>query len=215
MEEDHKLVEERREKLKALRAQGQAFPNDWRPAQHAADLARRYGGLDKAALEKEGAQVSIAGRMMLKRVMGKASFATLQDASGRIQLFVTRDALGEDGYEAFKHLDLGDIVGAEGTLFKTRTGELSVRVAKLRLLTTSLRPLPDKFHGLTDQEQRYRQRYVDLITDEEARLRFTARSKTMPRSDEASRSCTRSATGPWVSQAMWSWACTESMRKRV
>ena len=116
---------------------------------------------------------------MLKRIMGKASFATLQDATGRIQLFVTQDALGEEAYDAFKHLDLGDIVGAEGTLFKTRTGELSVRVSSLRLLTKSLRPLPDKFHGMADQEQKYRQRYVDLITDEAARARFVARSKAL------------------------------------
>ncbi len=116
---------------------------------------------------------------MLKRVMGKASFATLQDASGRIQLFATKDALGDDAYESFKHLDLGDIVGAVGTLFKTRTGELSVRLSSLRLLTKSLRPLPDKFHGIADAEQKYRQRYVDLITDEAARSRFAARSKTL------------------------------------
>ena len=114
MEEDNKLVEERREKLRALRAQGQAFPNDWRPAQHAAELARRYAGLDKAALEKEGAQVSIAGRMMLKRVMGKASFATLQDATGRLQVYVANDVAGEAAHEAFKHWDLGDIVGIIG-----------------------------------------------------------------------------------------------------
>ena len=107
--------------------------------------------------------------MMLKRVMGKASFATLQDATGRIQLYVTRDAVGRRRYDAFKHWDLGDIVGAEGTLFKTRTGELSVKVTQLRLLTKSLRPLPDKFHGMADPEQKYRQRYVDLITDDAAR----------------------------------------------
>ena len=116
---------------------------------------------------------------MLKRVMGKASFATLQDATGRIQLFATKDALGDEAYDAFKHLDLGDIVGAEGTLFKTRTGELSVRLSSLRLLTKSLRPLPDKFHGMADAEQKYRQRYVDLITDEAARARFVARSKAL------------------------------------
>ena len=116
---------------------------------------------------------------MLKRVMGKASFGTLQDGSGQIQLFVTRDALGEEAYAAFRHWDLGDILGAEGTLFKTKTGELSVRVAALRLLTKSLRPLPDKFHGMADQEQKYRQRYVDLITDGEARARFAARSKAL------------------------------------
>jgi len=117
--------------------------------------------------------------MMFKRVMGKASFATVQDATSRIQLYVTRDAVGEDVYADFKRWDLGDIVGAEGTLMKTKTGELSVKVTKLRLLTKSLRPLPDKFHGMADQEQKYRQRYVDLITDPEARARFAARSKAL------------------------------------
>jgi len=117
--------------------------------------------------------------MMLKRVMGKASFATLQDSTGRIQLFVTKDAVGEEVYNAFKHWDLGDILGAVGTLFKTKTGELSVRVTTLRLLTKSLRPLPSDFYGMADQEQKYRQRYVDLITDENARARFAARSKAM------------------------------------
>ncbi|MBS0433468.1 MAG: lysine--tRNA ligase, partial [Proteobacteria bacterium] len=123
--------------------------------------------------------VSVAGRMMLKRIMGKASFATLQDASGRIQLRVSVDGVGADTYEHFKHWDLGDILGAEGTLMRTRTGELTITVTSLRLLTKSLRPLPDKFHGMTDQEQKYRQRYVDLMTDEEARLRFAARSKAV------------------------------------
>ena len=177
MEEDNKLVEERREKLRALRAQGQAFPNDWRPAQHAAELARRYGGLDKAALEKEGAKVSIAGRMMLKRVMGKASFATLQDATGRLQVYVANDIAGEAAHEAFKHWDLGDIVGVEGTLFRTHKGELTVNAKTLRLLVKALRPLPEKFHGLTDQEMRYRQRYVDLVVNPEVREVFAARSR--------------------------------------
>jgi lysyl-tRNA synthetase class 2 len=177
MEEDNKLVEERREKLKALRAQGQAFPNDWRPAHHAADLARRYGGLDKTALEKEDAQVSIAGRMMLKRVMGKASFATLQDATGRLQVYVANDVAGEAAHEAFKHWDLGDIVGVEGTLFKTNKGELTVNVRTLRLLVKALRPLPEKFHGLTDQEMRYRQRYIDLVVNPEVREVFAKRSR--------------------------------------
>ncbi|HKX37122.1 MAG TPA: lysine--tRNA ligase [Burkholderiales bacterium] len=177
MEEDNKLVEERREKLKALRAQGQAFPNDWRPAQHAADLARRYGALDKAALEKEGAKVCIAGRMMLKRVMGKASFATLQDATGRLQVYVANDIAGEAAHEAFKHWDLGDFVGVEGTLFKTNKGELTVNARTLRLLVKALRPLPEKFHGLTDQEMRYRQRYVDLVVNPEVREVFAARSR--------------------------------------
>jgi lysyl-tRNA synthetase class 2 len=177
--DDNQLIAERREKLAAIRKQGIAFPNDFKPRDRAADVARKHGALPNEELEPQGITVSLAGRMMLKRIMGKASFATLQDGSGRIQLFITRDTLGDAAYEGFKHWDLGDILGAEGTLFKTRTGELSVRVTTLRLLTKSLRPLPDKFHGMTDQEQKYRQRYVDLMTDEEARLRFMARSKAV------------------------------------
>ncbi|HZW73943.1 MAG TPA: lysine--tRNA ligase, partial [Caldimonas sp.] len=145
----------------------------------AADLHAHYDQLDHDALESRAIRVSVAGRMMLKRVMGKACFATLQDMSGRIQLYVTLDAVGAEALDAFKHWDLGDIVGATGTLFKTKTGELTVQVTRLRLLTKSLRPLPDKFHGLADAEQKYRQRYVDLITDETARARFVARSKAL------------------------------------
>ncbi|MBO9677718.1 MAG: lysine--tRNA ligase [Acidovorax sp.] len=183
-QDDNQLIAERREKLKALReaqaaGQGVAFPNDFKPAQHAATLQDLHGSAQAEALEAQPVTVSVAGRMMLKRVMGKASFATVQDATGRIQLYVTRDALGEDAYAAFKHWDLGDIVGAEGTLMKTKTGELSVKVTTLRLLTKSLRPMPDKFHGVADQEVKYRQRYVDLMTDEAARKRFMARSKAV------------------------------------
>ena len=191
--DDNKLTTERREKLAGLRAQARAaglavFPNDFKPLHHASKLQQQYGALDNAALDAQAVAVVLAGRMVLKRVMGKASFATLQDGSfgapgstdhGRIQLFISRDGLGEAAYDAFKHSDLGDILGAHGTLFKTRTGELSVKVSALRLLTKSLRPLPDKFHGMADQEQKYRQRYVDLIADEQARLRFVARSKTV------------------------------------
>jgi len=177
MEEENKLVEERREKLKALRAQGQAFPNDFRPAHHAGELATRYGSLDKAALEAQKPAVSVAGRMMLKRVMGKASFATLQDVSGRLQVYVATDVAGGAQHETFKHWDLGDIVGVEGTLFKTNKGELTVNAKTLRLLVKALRPLPEKFHGLADQEMRYRQRYVDLIVNPESRNVFAARSK--------------------------------------
>lgn len=182
--DDNQLIAERREKLAALRAQAKAkgtavFPNDFKPAHRALELQRKYGELPNEQLEPQGITVSVAGRMMLKRIMGKASFATLQDASGRIQLRVTIDGVGADVYEHFKHWDLGDILGAEGTLMRTKTGELTVTVRTLRLLTKSLRPLPDKFHGMTDQEQKYRQRYVDLMTDEEARLRFTARSKAV------------------------------------
>jgi lysyl-tRNA synthetase, class II len=182
--DDNQLIAERREKLKTLRAaqaegKGVAFPNDFKPADRAAALLAAHGETEPDALEATPIAVSVAGRMMLKRVMGKASFATVQDASGRIQLYVTRDAVGEEAYAEFKRWDLGDIVGAEGTAFKTKTGELSVKVTKLRMLTKSLRPLPDKFHGMADQEQKYRQRYVDLITDETARERFTARSRAV------------------------------------
>jgi len=178
-QDDNQLITERREKLALIRQQGVAFPNNFKPKHHAGELVRLHGQKENEELEPLGIDVVVAGRLMLKRVMGKASFATLQDASGQIQLFVTRDALGEDIYAAFKRWDLGDILGAQGLLFKTKTGELSVRVNSIRLLTKSLRPLPDKFHGMADQEQKYRQRYVDLITDPEARARFTTRSKTL------------------------------------
>ena len=180
IQDENQLITERREKLAALRAKTAIpFPNDFKPQHRALPLLQTYGELPNEELEPKAVQVSVAGRLMLKRVMGKASFGTLQDATGRIQLFVTKDGVGEESYDAFKHLDLGDIVGAEGTLFRTKTGELSVRVSVLRLLTKSLRPLPDKFHGMSDQEQKYRQRYVDLITDEQARTRFVARSKAV------------------------------------
>jgi lysyl-tRNA synthetase class 2 len=182
--DENQLIAERREKLKVLRERqqqggGVAFPNDFKPGDPAADLHATHG--DKAAeqLEAEGTVARVAGRMMLKRVMGKASFATLQDQSGRIQVYVTRDAVGEEAYADFKHWDLGDIVGAEGKVFKTRTGELSLHATSIRLLTKSLRPMPDKFHGINDQEVKYRQRYVDLMTDEQARRRFVARSKAI------------------------------------
>ncbi len=182
--DDNQLIAERRDKLRALRAAqaaggSVAFPNDFKPQHRAAALLAAHADTTAEALEAAPVAVSVAGRMMLKRVMGKASFATVQDATGRIQLYVTRDALGEAAYAEFRHWDLGDIVGAEGTLMKTRTGELSVKVTQLRLLTKSLRPLPDKFHGMADQEQKYRQRYVDLITDEQARARFAARSRAV------------------------------------
>ena len=182
--DDNQLMAERRDKLAALRQQGIAFPNDVKPAHRAADLFAQYDSLSKPELDPQAIEVSVAGRMMLKRVMGKASFATLQDASfgpsgGRIQVYVTNDAVGEELHSALKHWDLGDIVAASGTLFKTKTGELSVHATQLRLVTKSLRPLPDKFHGVADQELKYRQRYVDLITDESARQRFVARSKAV------------------------------------
>ncbi len=177
--EENQIVAERRAKLHELRQQGIAFPNDFQRTDVAADLHRAFGAHEKEILETEKVSVAVAGRMMLKRVMGKASFATLQDMSGRIQLFISNSDSGEATHNAFKHYDLGDILGATGVLFKTKTGELSVRVTGLRLLTKALRPLPEKFHGLTDQEQKYRQRYVDLITNEETRRVFSLRSKTV------------------------------------
>jgi lysyl-tRNA synthetase class 2 len=175
--DDNQIIAERRGKLKALRAQGNAYPNDFRRDALAADLHHANDAKTAEELEAAPALVAVAGRMLLKRVMGKASFATLQDMSGRIQLYVTNDHAGADIHDAFKHWDLGDIVGARGTLFKTRTGELTVKVTELRLLSKALRPLPEKFHGLTDQEQKYRQRYVDLITSPESRRVFVARSQ--------------------------------------
>ncbi len=169
-------IAQRRAKLAALREKGDPFPNDFRRNVLAGELHAEYGEKDNAALEAQPVRVKLAGRMMAKRVMGKASFAQVQDMSGRIQLFVQRDALHEV-YEDFKKWDVGDILGAEGTLFKTKTGELSVRVDELRLLTKALRPLPEKFHGLVDQETRYRQRYLDLIMNEPARNTFRVRSR--------------------------------------
>ena len=183
-QDDNQLMAERRDKLTALRAAGIAFPNDIKPEHRAEALVARYDSKTKEELEPLAVTVSVAGRIMLKRVMGKASFATLQDASfgpsgGRIQVYVNNEGVGEDIHNAFKHWDLGDIVWATGTLFKTKTGELSIHATAIRLVTKSLRPLPDKFHGMADQEVKYRQRYVDLITDESARKRFVARSKAV------------------------------------
>ncbi|HXF67577.1 MAG TPA: lysine--tRNA ligase [Burkholderiales bacterium] len=175
-QERERLVAERRAKLRALRERGPAYPNDFVRQHLAAELAARYGALDGAALEADPVQVAIAGRMMLKRVMGRASFATLRDASGPIQIFVSDGDTGREAHTEFKHHDIGDIVGVEGELFRTRTGELTVRARKVRLLAKSLRPLPEKWHGLADQELRYRQRYVDLIVNEETRRVFTLRS---------------------------------------
>lgn len=173
----NKIIEERRAKLQALRENGQAFPNDARRTDLAADLHAAYAGKENAELEPAAIKVAVAGRMMLKRVMGKASFATLQDMSGRIQVYVQTDAVGAEVHEAFKHWDLGDILAVEGTLFRTKTNELTVKAQSIRLLAKSLRPLPEKFHGLTDQEQKYRQRYVDLIMNTESRAVFVKRSQ--------------------------------------
>ncbi|MDP3672005.1 MAG: lysine--tRNA ligase [Telluria sp.] len=183
--DENKIIAERRAKLAALRKKGVAFPNDFRPEHKAADLHEQFAGMNREQLETEEVHVVLAGRMMLKREAGKkAAFATLQDASGvradgRIQIYVTLDKTGEAAMEALHHYDLGDILGVEGTLFKTKTDELTVKVTSLRLITKSLRPLPDKFHGLADQETKYRQRYVDLIMNEETRRTFKARTAAM------------------------------------
>ncbi len=179
VQDENKLIAERREKLKHLRAQGIAFPNDFKVDSFAGDLQTEFADKEKhtpEAIEAASRRVSVAGRMMLKRGQGKVSFVQIQDQTGRIQLFIHQGTLGET-YDDFKGWDVGDIVGVEGLLMRTKTGELSVRAHQLRLLTKSLRPLPDKFHGLADVEQRYRQRYVDLIVTEEARRTFVLRSR--------------------------------------
>jgi lysyl-tRNA synthetase class 2 len=178
VDENH-LITERRHKLAKLRQEGPAFPNDFKPNHRAGVLHFLYNDKTKDELAQHNHSVTIAGRMMLKRVMGKASFATLQDSTGRIQIYLDRGTLGEDCYEAFKHWDLGDILAIEGTVFKTNKGELSVHAHQARVLTKSLRPLPDKFHGMADQELRYRQRYVDLIVTEQTRHTFQLRSKAI------------------------------------
>jgi len=177
--DENKIIAERRAKLTALRENGHSYPNTFRRDDHADELHAKFDEMTKEELaEAEPVRVKVAGRMMLRRIMGKASFATIQDTTGRIQVYVTRDELPEGFYNTqFKKWDLGDIVGAEGYLFKTNTGELSIHVEHIELVTKSLRPLPDKFHGLQDQEVRYRQRYVDLIVNEESRETFMLRSK--------------------------------------
>ena len=177
--DENKLIAERREKLKQLREQGNAFPNDFRRDSVSGELLVEYGDKSKEELEALGQRVKVAGRLMSRRIMGKASFAHIQDMSGKIQLYVQRDSLPEGFYnEHFKkNWDIGDIIAAEGVLFKTKTDELSVRVDSIKLLTKSLRPLPEKFHGLTDQEQRYRQRYLDLIMNEVSRETFRMRTQ--------------------------------------
>jgi lysyl-tRNA synthetase class 2 len=188
-QDENQLILERREKLNVIRQRqadghGVAFPNDFKPTHKAEQLFAQYDSDATEILASMGVTAKVAGRMMLKRVMGKASFCTVQDASfgptgGRIQIYVKGDDVGADLYADFKHWDLGDIVAAEGTVFKTKTGELSIHATSIRLLTKSLRPMPDKFHGINDQEVKYRQRYIDLMTDESARKRFVARSKAV------------------------------------
>lgn len=174
-EDENHLIGERRAKLAKIRERGIAFPNDFRRNALAGDLLSAYGGKSAEALDASPVRVSVAGRMRVKRVMGKASFAKLEDSTGTIQLFLHQGALG-DAYDEFKGWDVGDVIGAEGVLFRTKTNELSVRAERIVLLTKSLRPLPDKWHGIADTEMRYRRRYVDLIMNEESRRVFQMRS---------------------------------------
>ena len=179
--EEH-LLSQRAEKLKELRGkEHDAYPNHFRrgPECLAKDLYKKFGNVDAEKLEQEQFEVTIAGRMMTRRIMGKASFAHLQDPSGQIQIYVRRDNLVDDAYNAFKKWDIGDTIGAKGRMFRTRKGELSVLVDELEMITKSLRPLPEKWHGLSDVEARYRKRYLDLIMNEETRETFRKRTKTI------------------------------------
>ena len=175
-DENH-IVTERRAKLAEWRATGKAYPNDFLRENTAGKIAEIYESKSGEELEAAPVEVKVAGRVMLRRVMGKASFISIADLSGRIQVYVARDKVGEETYTAFKRWDIGDIIGAVGTLFRTKTGELTVQAAEIRLLSKSLRPLPEKFHGLTDQEQKYRMRHLDLIMNEQSRFTFAARSR--------------------------------------
>ncbi len=178
-QDENRHIAQRREKLAQLRTRGQAYPNQFRREHFAADLHQRHGRLSREDIESQAMETRLAGRMMFKRVMGKASFAQLKDSSGTMQIFVQRDTIGEEAYEAFKHSDIGDIFGVVGGLFLTKTGELTVRARSIELLTKALRPLPEKFHGLADQELKYRQRYVDLIMNEDSRRVFDIRSRAI------------------------------------
>ncbi|MCY4360736.1 MAG: lysine--tRNA ligase [Gammaproteobacteria bacterium] len=177
--DDNDIIRQRRAQLQALRERGNAYPNDFRRNILAQELHTRYGDKDKEQLETETEKFSLAGRMMSRRVMGKASFAHIQDMSGRIQLFIRRDDLADDSYAQFRKWDIGDLVGVTGSVFRTRTGELSIQADSIRLLAKSLRPLPEKFHGLSDQEIRYRQRYLDLITSATTRQTFQIRTRVI------------------------------------
>ncbi|MEK6747771.1 MAG: lysine--tRNA ligase [Pseudomonadota bacterium] len=175
--DENELIAQRRTKLTQLRAEGLAFPNDFRRNVMTGELHAEYNAKDQAAFDANPVRVAIAGRIMTRRMMGKASFAHIQDMSGQMQVYITRDGVPEGMYEIFKKWDLGDIVGVEGVMFRTKTGELSVKADNLRLLTKALRPLPGKYHGLADQELRYRRRYLDLITNEDVRRTFRLRSQ--------------------------------------
>ena len=171
---------QRREKLKSLRDAGiDPYPNDFRRDSSAGELLERHANTSVEQLIDEKIPVRVAGRLMSRRIMGKASFAHIRDESGQIQLYLQREQLSDDLYDEFKKYDLGDIVGTAGIMFRTKTGELSIRVNEIRLLVKSLYPLPEKYHGLTDVETRYRQRYLDLMVNEESREVFRRRSATL------------------------------------
>lgn len=171
------LIEQRRHKLTEWRNQGAAYPTQFHRDALAANLIKEFHSKEEPELEAHPIPVKIAGRMMTRRMMGKASFTHVQDMSGRIQIYIRQDDVTAERYEEFKQWDLGDIIGVEGNLFKTKTGELSVKAKKIQLLSKAIRPLPDKYHGLSDVETRYRQRYLDLIANEETRHTFFVRSK--------------------------------------
>ena len=178
-DDDNEIIRQRREQLQELRESGNAYPNDFRRNILAADLHARFGDKDRELLEGEVETFSLAGRMMSRRVMGKVAFAHIRDMSGQIQLFIRRDNLPDGAYAEFKKWDIGDIIAVTGSVFKTKTGELSIQADSIRLLVKSLRPLPEKFHGLSDQETRYRQRYLDLITNETTRQTFQIRTRVI------------------------------------
>ena len=180
MNEERNEFEVRRQKLSSLREDGFDYPNDFKPTHHARELHATFGESSKPDLQEQGIRVALAGRIVLRRDMGKASFATLSDLGERIQIYVRSDEVGEDEYEQFKHLtDIGDIVAVDGTLMKTNRGELTIQVASFRLLAKSLQPLPEKFHGIADQEFKYRRRYVDLIVNEDSRKVLAVRSQVL------------------------------------
>ena len=226
--DENKLIAERRAKLDKLRSAGVAFPNDFRRDALADQLFTAYGERAPEWFDANIVRVKVGGRMMTKRVMGKASFAKINDRTGQLQLFVQAASIGAV-YDEFKSWDVGDVLGAEGVLFKTKTGELSVRVEKLRLLVKSLRPLPDKWHGLSDQETRYRQRYVDLIISEDSRKVFQTRTRIikylrkLPRCARLSRSgnaddagdrgrCCRQARSSRITTRS-TWTCSCALRR--
>lgn len=175
--QDNEQVQVRRQKLQGLRSAGFAYPNDFRPSHTAADINKKYADHDKESLAESAIAISTAGRIMSRRMMGQSSFVHIQDNAASIQLFLNKKILGEDAYQAFKKLDIGDIVGVHGNVFRTKTDELSVRVSSIELIAKCLHPLPEKWHGLQDKETRYRQRYLDLIVNSDAQQRFRMRSK--------------------------------------